>query len=190
MVYREGVRFERYKIFEEYLSRILDLLEKEKIKGTFFCLGRMAIDFPNIVKKIAEHGHEIGCHSNKHIWLNKLTREEALKDTQNAIDALEQCTGKKIISYRAPAFSIGPSNKWAFEIIAECGIERDASVYPAMRDFGGFTGFGTCKPTIINYQGVSIKEYPIPITKIFGKELAYSGGDIFVSSRNGLYTEK
>lgn len=174
-----GDRVERYREFDDYLNRILELLEAQNIKATFFCLGRLATDFPQVVKVIAEKGHEIGCHSNVHFWLNKMTKQEAFEDTRSAVDALEQCIGQKVKSYRAPAFSIGNDNKWAFEVLAECGIERDASVFPATRDFGGFQQFKKNVPSLVSYQGAIIKEFPIPTAKILGKEMAFSGGGYF-----------
>lgn len=174
-----GGRQEKYAEFDRLLDNILDLLEKEKTKATFFCLGEMAISFPEVIKKIDLRGHEIGCHSHTHIWLNKLSREDVLEDTRKAINALEDCIGKRVISYRAPAFSIGENNKWAFEVLAECGIERDASIFPAQRDFGGFSSFTEKEPVIISYQGIEIKEFPISILKFLGKEIVYSGGGYF-----------
>lgn len=174
-----GGRQEKYVEFDRLLDNILDLLEKEKTKATFFCLGEMAISFPEVIRKIDLRGHEIGCHSHTHIWLNKLSREEVLEDTRKAINALEDCIGKRVISYRAPAFSIGENNKWAFEVLAECGIERDASVFPAQRDFGGFSTFTEKEPVIISYQGIEIKEFPISTLKFLGKEIVYSGGGYF-----------
>lgn len=175
----KGDRIERYAKFDAYLERILNLLKETSTKATFFCVGKMATDFPEVLLKIANQGHEIGCHSNVHTWLNKMTQEDVQSDTREAIDSLEQCIGKKVLSYRAPAFSIGENNKWAFEILAECGIERDASVFPAKRDFGGFSDFGSKEPSIITYNGIKIKEFPICTTRILGNEFAYSGGGYF-----------
>lgn len=169
----------KYSVFDNYLGEILDMLDKRQMKGTFFCVGGMAKDFPDVVKLIDKRGHEVGCHSYHHIWLNKMTLEEVRKDTHTSIDALEQCIGKKIKSYRAPAFSIGESNKWAFDILAENGIERDASVFPAARDFGGFPSFGQKEPVMIYHQGKHIKEFPVCTANILGNELAYSGGGYF-----------
>ena len=174
-----GGRAERYQEYDSYLSRILDLLEQQGFKATFFCVGKLATDFPQIVKLIASKGHEVGCHSNTHQWLNKMSHQEALEDTHAAVVALEQCIGKKVISYRAPAFSIGEKNKWAFEVLAECGIERDTSVFPAARDFGGFPQFKGHEPTLVTCHGITIKEFPIPTTKLLGKEFAFSGGGYF-----------
>lgn len=175
----DGARKEKFEEFDLYLEKILNLLEETSTKATFFCVGKMATDFPNIIKKIAEQGYEIGCHSNVHTWLNKMTYEDVLQDTREAVDSLEQCVGKKVLSYRAPAFSIGENNKWAFDILAECGIERDASIFPAAREFGGFPSFGYKEPVLILHNGVNIKEFPICTTKLIGKELAYSGGGYF-----------
>ncbi len=174
-----GNRQEKYSEFDAYLGKILDLLDETRKKATFFCVGKMAVDFPSVIRTIETRGHEIGCHSYVHTWLNKMNRDEAMEDTRLAVDSLEQCIGKKIKSYRAPAFSIGDNNKWAFEVLAECGIELDASIFPAARDFGGFNNFGSKEPTMVKYRGISIKEFPIPTTTIIGKELAFSGGGYF-----------
>ncbi len=170
---------ERYAEYDAFLNRILDVLDERKFQATFFCTGLMASDFPQVVKLIQSRGHEIGCHSYHHTWMNKMTEAEAREDTRAAVDALEQCIGEKVKSYRAPAFSVGNSNKWMFEILAENGIEYDASVFPAARDFGGFANFGKKKPCAIEYKGIRIKEFPICMTRVLGKEVAYSGGGFF-----------
>lgn len=174
-----GGREFRYKEFDEYLGRVLDLLEGLKIKATFFCLGKVASDFPYVIRKIAERGHEIGCHSNEHLWLNTFSPEELRKDTHDAVAALEDVTGEKVLSYRAPAFSIGEKNKWALEILAENGITRDSSIFPASRDFGGFASFKSKSPAVVKYNGIQIKEFPIPTVSFLGREIAYSGGGYF-----------
>lgn len=174
-----GAKASKYAEYDKLLEVILQKLDEVGTKGTFFCVGKMASDFPNIVRKIHAAGHEVGCHSNTHQWLNKMTHEQAMEDTHAAVDALEQCIGKKVQSYRAPAFSIGSKNKWAFEVLAANGIKRDASVFPVSRDFGGFPEFSKIEPSVVKYNGIEIHEYPIATAKIFGKEIAYSGGGYF-----------
>lgn len=174
-----GGRREKYQEFDKYLKLILDKLDETNTKATFFCLGKIASDFPEVIKSIAEKSHDIGCHSNEHLWLTKMSEKQLQQDTHDAISALEDVCGQKVISYRAPAFSIGDNNKWAIEILANEGIEIDASIFPAKRDFGGFSSFPTDSPTTISYNGITIKEFPICLTKFMGKELAYSGGGYF-----------
>lgn len=177
-MYHGGREF-RYKTFDRILNEILDFLEERNVKATFFCLGKLTEDFPHVIKSIHKRGHEIGCHSHTHQWLNKLSYQEVLDDTRKAVDGLEQCIGEKVLSYRAPAFSIGESNKWAFEVLASCGIENDASVFPASRDFGGFPSFGESVPSRIIYNDIELKEFPIQTMQIMGKQFVYSGGGYF-----------
>lgn len=174
-----GDRSYRYKIFDEKLSNLLDALDDHQLKGTFFCLGKIAEEFPQVIRLIADKGHEIGCHSYEHKWLTKMTSEELKCDTQKAIAVLEDVCGKKVVSYRSPAFSIGENNKWAIEILAECGIKYDASIFPAIRDFGGFSSFLSNEPCIVEYKGAAVKEFPVCMMSLLGKKTAYSGGGYF-----------
>lgn len=174
-----GDRKEKYPEYDKYLGQILDTLDENKVKGTFFCVGGLVPKYDYVIKQIAERGHEIGCHSNHHDFLNKMTYEKVLADTKEAVDSIEQLIGRKVLSYRAPAFSVGESNKWVFDILAECGIERDASVFPAARDFGGFSNFPSEKPCIVKHEGHTIKEFPICMANVFIKRVAYSGGGYF-----------
>lgn len=174
-----GAKESKYAAYDKLLDELLQKLKESNIKGTFFCVGKLAVDFPHVVRRIADAGHEVGCHSNTHQWLNKMTFDEAMEDTHAAVDTLEQCLGKKVDSFRSPAFSIGNENKWAFEVLAANGITRDASVFPASRDFGGFPEFSKMEPTVVNYKGIEMHEYPIATAKVLGKEIAYSGGGYF-----------
>ncbi|MCM1141246.1 MAG: polysaccharide deacetylase family protein [Muribaculum sp.] len=176
-----GNRKEKFSEFDRTLDHILELLDANNQTATFFCLGKLAIDFPYVVKKIASHGHEIGSHSYAHKWVNKMTPSDFRKDTISAIEALENVIGKKVESFRAPAFSIGESNKWAIEILADCGIKNDSSIFPGVRDFGGFPSFNEHKPIQIEYCGSLINEFPIPLYRLpfLGKDVACSGGGYF-----------
>lgn len=171
----------RYSEFDRLLNRILNLLDEHNLSATFFCLGRIASDFPHVVRTIAQRGHEIGSHSHMHRWVNKMTPDEFQADTAAAVSAIEDVTGQKVVSFRAPAFSIGEHCKWAIDILAANGIENDASIFPGVRDFGGFPAFTEQKPCIIEYNGCQIKEFPIPLYKLplIGTEIAYSGGGYF-----------
>lgn len=175
----KGNRPEKYKQYNEILDWILTTLEKYNLKATFFCVGELAVQFPEIVKRIVSQGHEIGSHSNRHLWVTKMNRQEFSEDTRNAIQSLENLIGKKVQSFRAPAFSIGENNSWAFEVLVENGIKYDCSVFPANRDFGGFPQFTSSIPSIINYNNSTLKEFPISPAKLFGKALPFSGGGYF-----------
>lgn len=174
-----GGREFKYQQYNETFSKLMDDLDCLNIKATFFCLGKLAQERPDVIRLIAERGHEIGCHSNEHTWLTKMDEKTLKEDTQEAVKALEDVSGQKVVSYRAPAFSITKDNKWAISVLVECGIENDSSIFPAAREFGGYSAFPQDTPCIVCYEGAKLKEYPISMTSVLGKTMAYSGGGYF-----------
>lgn len=176
---QHGGRTSKYLEYDEMFLKLLDLLDDSNIKATFFCVGELARLFPNVIREISNRGHEVGCHSNKHNWLNKMDSDMLRIDTIEALKMLEDIAGQKVVSYRAPAFSITQENKWAVNILADCGIENDCSIFPTNRDFGGFKDFPQDTPCIIRNKEAYLKEYPICLTNFFFKRMAYSGGGYF-----------
>jgi polysaccharide deacetylase family protein (PEP-CTERM system associated) len=158
---------------------ILETLDKRNIKGTFFILGWVAAKYPEVVRKINSLGHEIGCHSYLHDLVHNMDIQTFRKDTDYCLKLLEDITGKKVTAYRAPGFSIGEKNKWAFEVLAELGIETDCSVFSAEHDYGGFPSFGECLPSILDIKGYKLKEFPMNTVSFFNKNVVFSGGGYF-----------
>lgn len=180
--YLESIKANRQSRFQKLdntFDEILDSLDTIEIKATFFCVGKLALAFPEVIKKIVKCGHEVGCHSNIHTWLDKMDEKTLWHDTTEALKALEDVSGQKVISYRAPAFSITERNKWAINILADCGLESDASIFPAARDFGGYPSFPFDIPCKMSHQGSTLKEYPVGLMSVCGKKIAYSGGGYF-----------
>jgi hypothetical protein len=101
------------------------------------------------------------------------------KDLRLALDSIENVTGQKVLSFRAPAFTISEDAAWAFEVLAKNGIENDCSIFPATRSFGGFPSFGEATPTLVKYKDYLIKEFPISTGVIFGKQVVFGGGGYF-----------
>lgn len=163
----------------EYLPRVLDKLDELETKATFFCLGWIARTYPEVIKRIHQRGHEIACHSDKHFFVREMTPESFNEDLKNALDSIENVTGQKATSFRAPAFTISEDSTWAFEILAKNGIENDCSIFPTTRSFGGFPSFGEAAPTLVKYKGYEIKEFPINTGKVLGKEFVFGGGGYF-----------
>lgn len=161
------------------LYKLIDTLDTHNVKATCFCLGWLARKYPDVVKLLSEKGHEIGCHSDMHHKLWEFDENRMKEDTRTSIDSIEQLIGKKVTTYRAPAFSLGKNNIHFIEILKEYGIEIDCSIYPGIRDFGGFDGFSSDKPCMLKYKEIEMKELPISLTTICGKKIAYSGGGYF-----------
>lgn len=164
----------------ESVSRILKALDKRNLKGTFFCLGWLADNHPDIIRKIHSAGHQIGCHSYQHQLATSFNKEEFRKDTLKAKLAIERVIDEKITAFRAPGFSITTNNLDFFEVLVDLGFLYDCSVFPAHHDYGGIPNFGQAIPRIIEIgNGKSIKEFPISTTSFLGRNLVFSGGGFF-----------
>jgi polysaccharide deacetylase family protein (PEP-CTERM system associated) len=125
-------------IVENRTYQILEILAEYDVRATFFVLGWIAEQYPELVRKIAAQGHEIGSHSYWHRRVDQMTPDEFHEDLLDSIDLLERLSGAKVRGFRAPSFSIRPGTEWAFEIMKKVGLEYDASLFPARRTHGGY----------------------------------------------------
>ena len=162
----------------ENMDRIFDILEKTNTRATFFIIGWIAKKYPDIVRRIADK-YEIGSHTMNHQLIWKQGKESFQKDLQTSLKLLEDITGKPVKYFRAPGFSIRQTEPWAFEVLSENGIEIDCSVFPAIHAHGGMPTYSQAIPSIIKYNGCLIREFPISIKKIAGKNIVFSGGGYF-----------
>lgn len=112
------------------LNRVLALLEQYETKATFFTLGWIAEHHPFVVKRVADAGHEIACHSYMHEKVYDQTPAAFKADIYKAKDILEQVSGRPVKGFRAPYFSITKKSVWALKILKELGFEYDCSISP------------------------------------------------------------
>ena len=163
----------------ENMERIFSILEETNSKASFFVLGWIAEKYPNVVREICDRGYEIGSHTNLHQLVYSQDRNSFFQDLDRSIKTLEDLIGKKVEMFRAPGFSITEKNLWAFEVLCELGIVIDSSVFPASRAHGGMPKYGVAQPSLLKYNGIQLKEFPISTATIFNKPLIFSGGGYF-----------
>lgn len=101
----------------EDIDAILALLDKYDAKATFFMVGDWVKKYPEETKRIAEAGHDIGNHSNKHPHMNSMDKEAIKKDIINAHAIIRQVIGKDIHLFRAP---YGEYNNTVVEAAKDC----------------------------------------------------------------------
>ncbi len=164
---------------EHNMERIFELLERKEQKATFFCLGWIAREYPEIIRRISDYGYEIATHSDLHQLAYEQNREVFKTDLEKSIKSIEDIIGKKVTTYRAPGFSVNKENKWVLEELVKHGIEIDCSIFPAKRAHGGFENYGHAEPSIIDIDGMKLKEFPISLFEFAGKNLIFSGGGYF-----------
>jgi polysaccharide deacetylase family protein (PEP-CTERM system associated) len=174
---REWKNFEP-RIHENF-NRLIETLLLHEQKATFFCLGWIADQYPEIIRQINSLGFEVASHSYMHQLAYEQTKNFFTKDLKKSIQVLEDLTGKKVRSFRAPGFSVTRDNPWVFEALVENGIENDCSVFPTAHGHGGFKDFGSAKPCIVKYRGLEIRELPMSHGKFLGKNIVFSGGGYF-----------
>src|SRR5271169_5493964 len=112
------------------METLFELFARHDVRATFFYLGWIAERFPQLVRKTLELGHEVGCHSDWHHPVFRMSEQEFRQDTYRAKNSIEDAIGAAIVGYRAPNFSIVQSVPWAYSVLEELGFGYDSSVYP------------------------------------------------------------
>lgn len=177
--YSQDFEWDKFEVrIYEGVDKILETLNYHNLKASFMCLGWLAEKHPKIIEKINNEGHHIGCHSYQHQLATRFNKTEFKEDTYKAKSLIEDICGKEVNAYRVPSFSVTTSNIWLFETLIELGFKYDCSVFPAKHEFGGIQSFPD-SPSIIKTSSGCIKEFPINLGNILGREIIYSGGGYF-----------
>jgi polysaccharide deacetylase family protein (PEP-CTERM system associated) len=155
---------------------ILALLDETGKKATFFVLGMLAEYRPDLVRKIADEGHEIGLHGQQHINMRRLSHQEALDDVQKAYKLVTDAIGTPVYGYRAPYFSIDESNFHVLEILADLGLIYDSSIFPIKLKRYGIANFPEQDALYQLSNGKQIVELPLTVAHAGNKKLPVAGG--------------
>ncbi len=160
---------------ESNVERLLDMFDEFGAKATFFTLGCVAERHPAMVRRMVERGHELASHGYWHERASAQPPEQFREDIGRARKLLEDLSGVQVHGYRAPSFSIGHGNLWAFDIIREQGYTYSSSVYPIRHDH-----YGMPDAPRFAYQPIPhLTEIPISTVCLGGRNLPAGGGGYF-----------
>jgi len=159
-------------------ERLLQILDETGSSATFFVIGWIAKTYPELVRRIADR-YPVGTHTENHQLVWQQTPEQFRTDLHDSVRRLEDITGQRVDTFRAPGFSIRPSEKWAFEILAEEGIAVDSSIFPAHASHGGWPGFPSESPSLVQGDGFTVKEFPMSLKHLAGRPFVFAGGGYF-----------
>lgn len=109
---------------------VLDLLDRHDVRATFFVVGEVAAEYPDLVARVADDGHEIASHGHTHTPLSGLTRETFERELARSADAICRAAGVDPDGFRAPNFSLDAETAWALDVLAEAGYRYDSSLFP------------------------------------------------------------
>ena len=161
---------------EQNVMRILDLLDAHQAKGTFFTLGWVAERYPQVVREMVARGHELASHGYAHLRASEQSETEFRIDVTHAKKLLEDISGVAVNGYRAPSFSIGARNLWAFDVLHDAGYQYSSSVYPIKHDHYGMPDAPrfAFQPT-----AHALLELPPTTLHLMGRNFPASGGGYF-----------
>ena len=160
---------------ERNIHVILDMLAKHDTKATFFTLGWIAERYPDLIRQIVAQGHELASHGYGHERASDMTEDAFFADIQLAKVILEDLSGAEVQGYRAPSFSIGTGNLWAFDCLARAGYRYSSSIYPIAHDHYGMPD----SPRFAYEVRPGLLEIPVTTLRAFGRNFPSSGGGYF-----------
>lgn len=160
---------------ERNIQCVLQMLADHNIRATFFTLGWIAERYPQLVRDIVAQGHELASHGYGHERASDQTEEAFFADIHLAKVILEDLSGAEVRGYRAPSFSIGKANVWAFDCLARAGYSYSSSVYPIKHDHYGMPD----SPRFAYQARPGLTEIPITTFRILQRNLPSSGGGYF-----------
>lgn len=157
--------------------RVLDRMAELGVRGTVFVVGELADAHPDLVRRAAADGHEIGLHAHRHVGLDKMGGAGAFRrDTAAAKARLEDLVGAAVAGFRAPIMSLVPDTAWAVDVLGELGFAYSSSVLPARNPLYGWPGLPR---TPFRWHN-GVVELPCPVVEVGAGPLAatvpYLGG--------------
>ena len=160
---------------ERNIEQILLMLDQEQIKATFFTLGWIAERYPLLIRRIVDGGHELASHGYGHQRASDLNEADFSADVVLAKKLLEDLSGHEVKGYRAPSFSIGHGNLWAFDCLERAGYRYSSSIYPIRHDHYGMPD----APRFAHQVRVGLLELPVTTARVFERNWPASGGGYF-----------
>jgi polysaccharide deacetylase family protein (PEP-CTERM system associated) len=156
---------------EKNVDLVLRILAEHESHATFFILGWVAQLFPQVVRRIAEAGHEVGCHGYAHQRIHRQNPEQFRQDIRTARQYLMDLVQRPVSCYRAPSFSITKRTLWALDILAGEGFKIDSSIFPVRHDL-----YGMPDANRFPHWRNGIFEFPPTTIRHFSNNFGVAGG--------------
>jgi len=160
------------------LDKIIELLRTTETSATFFVVGKLLEENPEILDKIIENGHEIGFHTMNH---DRIDNDEFKENFTDEIQTFSKLTNKKSKGFRAPTFSLNAISSWIINSLEKSSYTYDSSIVPVKTDLYGMPNAEitpyriSSKSLEKDDQNGKIIEFPILVTKFFGKKIPAGG---------------
>jgi polysaccharide deacetylase family protein (PEP-CTERM system associated) len=161
---------------EQNTDRLLELCAKAGNRGTFFVLGCVARDHPELVRRIAAAGHEVACHGHEHELLYEQGEERFRRDVAGARALLQDLSGQPVLGFRAPSWSLTRRSLWALDAVAELGFRYDASLFAVENYLYGLRETPPGPAFVRTPGGAELLEIPAPVVRVGALRIPHGGG--------------
>jgi len=148
----------------EDTSKILEILKKHNVKVTFFMTGGWVENYPDDVKAILAHGHDLGNHSENHKHMTQLSENEKTEELMKVHNKVKELTGYDMFLFRPP---YGDYDNGVVKTARDCGY------YTVQWDVDS-----------LDWKDLSAKEILSRVCK------RAQSGSIILMHNNGLHTAK
>ncbi|MEO8634244.1 MAG: glycosyltransferase [Gemmatimonadales bacterium] len=162
---------------ERNTRRALDLLDANQQQATFFVLGWVADQMPQLVAEIAARGHEIASKGYFHRSMRAMTQREFREDLRRAREALQRASGQRILGYRVANGWFCPEDLWALDVLADEGYDYDSSIGPIGTRFAAEPWRRFAHAHQAGER--TLWEFPISADEMFGCMVPIAGGNWF-----------
>ena len=164
---------------ERNTQQLLDMFDQAQVKATFFVLGWVADRVPQLVKEIADRGHEVASHGYSHQLIYNQTPEVFREETIRSKKLLEDLCQQPVNGYRAASYSITQRSLWALDILAEAGFIYDSSIFPVRHDRYGIPDAEEKPHVLTTPKNHTLVEFPLSTARVFKYKLPVAGGGYF-----------
>jgi polysaccharide deacetylase family protein (PEP-CTERM system associated) len=161
----------RYLVERETYS-LLELLERIGVATTMFVPGYVAEKFPELVREMHRHGHEVGSHGYTHIVAGRLGRAGFREDISRSKKLLEDILSSEVVVFKAPEWSITSRTPWAYDELIAAGYRIDNTAQPS---FLKSLGRRPEDMTPFKY-GDALTVIPVTSCRIFLHSIPLNGG--------------
>ena len=167
----------------ESVRFVLKLFKKYDKRTTFFILGEVAEQAPELVKEIIEDGHEIAFHGCSHVELQKVGEEYFKTNVRDFTKLISSITKEKVRGFRGSIFSLNKETAWTLDVLSENGYTYDSSVFPVKTPLYGsndapihpyYPSF--TDPTLEDPTQRKLIEWPILVRNLWSLRFPSGGG--------------
>jgi polysaccharide deacetylase family protein (PEP-CTERM system associated) len=160
---------------EATTDEILAFLARHEARCTFFTTGDVARRYPALVARVAAAGHEVGCHSDLHVPLDRKDAEGFREELLRCLEVYAAAGVTGVCGHRAPIASLTGETRWAYDVLREQDFLYSASVLAARNPLYGWPEFGRDEPKRMH----GVWELPVSLVSLPGLRVPFAGGVYF-----------